>query len=243
MKRLFESISRGRHDTSDFEEKFQVPIYKGTSAVGYIPYKERKAPRDTMFAAHNQINAESKSKIGHNIRNLTFCSMDYNDVYKYGTPKEIYAVGDDYKVYFHPDYRDLTVDLMVQVHDIEQILETAFRDVLIDTLSDPEKGDERIDDGTLSLSIVSHFNESKHKTYEDAMHAMVDDFTERLKDSISLSEDFADIVKDALKTDIEIFNDEVKKYVDGIKEATSDSDITNTRAELMIYAPQGFVLI
>lgn len=244
MKSLFESVQS--HDPSaaeHFLEHIGMVFYRGTEAEGHVPFRFRQAPKDTFHAIHNQINRMTEERFGLPIRNLTFGSNSQKEAITYGPIKTLVPKGDDYRIFYNSAYYDMTIQMQLEISDVEADIQNAFRLAARETMSGDNYDDiiDMIEGSIIIESLRKHFREPSHETIEVGLYVIMDEVVRGLQRNIALPQGFIDQLRVAVDNDIRHINRSIEEYVEGIVELDGRVD-NNQPIEFMIYAPQGFIL-
>lgn len=252
MKSLFETLNyhdEVREAAKHFIENVGLDFYRGTDVEGHVPFRFRSAPRDTFRAIHNQVNRETQERFGLPLRNLTFATMSRTEASQYGMPKSILPLGDDYRIFYNPDFHDMTIQMEVKLSDIERDMTNALRrpidEVFPDEVSTELQG--LVDDGFVNDIVKAHFVDPQHETYRVGIEAMKSDVFDYLTNTVPeeyhlhLNALFEKCTA-FIESDMQYVEQELREYVTGMIEVTGPISDIDKEVEFMIYAPQGFLV-
>lgn len=241
---MLEDISQQDILSQPYFDRFpNIRFYHGTrnatDEIQEVPFKLRTKPKDTNRFLHDAINELSTDQFGIPIRNLLFAYIDKRLGSIYGNVFVIIPKG-DFKVYFHPDINDMTIDLDMNHKKsvLNDIIELALTDLENDELVNYLTKDE-IDRW---FHHVEHFIERKTVHH---INAVIDD----LLSTAEIPKDQYDTFDSYLKQKVEQYQPIVymklaEQYISDVKEITHENELNyNEEPELMIYAPNGFYAI
>lgn len=262
---LSESIDYKEIKSQPYFDKFKkLRLYHGMKSEldepTLIPFRYRNKSVDTPVEFHEAINEVSTEKFGVPIRNLKFLYGSARNVDAYGSPHIIIPKG-DFQLFTNPDTYDMTVEYNLDVRhsriyrnlftSIVSNLKESITHYLLDNQDDEDDEEPEVTiDDALEFKLdklLERFKPNISKYYNGDIRTM---FTNYIIDNID------DIVDDSMFKFIEsnigrIVNGTVAlgiknfaiSYVDGIIEVQSDSDISSSDSEFMLYAPEGMYVI
>lgn len=222
-------------------------IMTGTAmSDGEYKWRFRSKPRDTFRPIHNSISKQSIDKFGINIRSLLFGTFNREVAEQYadniqdvlGRVKIIYPKGNSYRL-FSSRHEDMTLNLKLGESNVYSEIMLIFKRLSLGGMYH-----------AFSKQIKSWFKDDI-RDYEGTFEDFTEDF---LTDIIKFINEIDDELKDRnIKIDMEklekeyrqtmrLIQDRYQKYISTVVEIDSDSKSITSYNEIMIYAPDGFIV-
>lgn len=196
----------------------------------YLEFQERSEPKDTNVFIHNYVNKLAKEKHGVNVRNGMFVTTQVKSAKSYGAPYLIFPLG-EYKIFYSQGVLDFTDEFSTANHgEFGAHFTSYIIGNLASDMEDNKTFTDNIDDS--SNGFFSHvadvLGDEQFKTFKAFKQRMVEEIEDKLKDSMSVPENYQRVLNSIKRTLGMILND----YIDGMNSYVDKIEYTQNPQEL-----------
>lgn len=237
-----------------------IAIYHGTKrvdqAITEITQKERDLPLDTSDLVHDTVNKMANKKLGMNVRNGMFGTLNAQAASAYGKVTMLIPLG-DYKIFYCPDIKDFTDQLQVAGHNdfgagmiynlVDIVAREAYEQRLLYKLGLVSESIDVDFFMTMFESIPEHIT---YKSFDDIFNVMLEAVTKNIKDAARVynlnidnaaEKKIVDWAKDAIQDTINEKVNRLQQYVNNMVVTQTIDDISDE--ELILWFDKAYLLL
>lgn len=253
---LLESATYDEIRSQPYFDRFpDIRLYHGTKSPvkepSLVPFRYRKAPKDTPQVIHDTINEKSVDKFGIPVRNLFFTYQKPHNIINYYGEQCIAIPKGKFRLFCNPLVNDMTTHYDLDMYSSN--FYTAIFEEVISRLVEFNRSlnyDESMVDADMVFwldKLESNYRKAiagYNGGFVDQMESYIlEVLQDHIKDE-TLSKTFTNQV---LKVTKEVFSMHIHKmsddYMKTLIELDTASDIYDRTAEMMLYAPEGMYMI